>query len=287
MNYKVMTILLILLCCFIGAASAVDDVSADVVDVADDSVAVDAVSDDVSDSLESVDDEAVVDESAPAQDEIDDVELEASVDDEPALDEVDDELSGQSPMLNDDGSPTELYINISREGTTDDDDEPIVSGADWENAYGGIWAYYNALYAIADDGVIYVASGTYSNFLGTNQKNYTIIGQNNTIFSQSLWTEQSYDGVIHTYVNVLFHVQIQLRFRRIDLNRDFIRPERLFRKVFQINLEREFLSHLHRVSAWLQIIVFRKSNRRDDRYDEDQYCCYDQFSIHIVKPPLV
>ena len=113
-------------------------------------------------------------------------------------------------MLNDDGSPTELYINISREGTTDDDDEPIVSGADWENAYGGIWAYYNALYAIADDGVIYVASGTYSNFLGTNQKNYTIIGQNNTIFSQSLWTEQSYDGVIHTYVNLIFEKTIKI-----------------------------------------------------------------------------
>ena len=212
MSFKKICICLILIFCIIGAASAAEDVSTDVVDASADTVAVDAVSDDASDSLESVvvEDEPVVDESAPAQDDSNDVELEASVDDEPALDEVDDELSGQSPMLNDDGSPTELYINISREGTTDDDDEPIVSGADWENAYGGIWAYYNALYAIADDGVIYVASGTYSNFLGTNQKNYTIIGQNNTIFSQSLWTEQSYDGVIHTYVNLIFEKTIKI-----------------------------------------------------------------------------
>ena len=96
MKFKYIAIFLILICCLMGAASAAEDVSTDVVDVADDSVAVDAVSDDVSDSLESVDDEAVVDESAPAQDDNDDVELEASVDDEPALDEVDDELSGQS-----------------------------------------------------------------------------------------------------------------------------------------------------------------------------------------------
>ena len=99
MSLKKICICLILIFCIIGAASAAEDVSADVVDVADDSVAVDAVSDDVSDSLESVDDEAVVDESAPAQDDSDDVELEASVDDEPALDEVDDELSGQSNIL--------------------------------------------------------------------------------------------------------------------------------------------------------------------------------------------
>ena len=96
MKFKYIAIFLILICCLMGAASAAEDVSADVVDVADDSVAVDAVSDDLSDSLESVDDEAVVDESAPAQDDNDDVELEASVDDESALDEVDDELSGQS-----------------------------------------------------------------------------------------------------------------------------------------------------------------------------------------------
>ena len=44
-NIKLIAICLILLCCLMGAASAAEDVSADVVDVADDSVAVDAVSD--------------------------------------------------------------------------------------------------------------------------------------------------------------------------------------------------------------------------------------------------
>ena len=77
-----------------GAASAAEDVSTDVVDASADAVVVDAVSEDVSDSVESIDDEVepVVDDSAPAQDEIDDVELGASVDEEPALDESNDEI---------------------------------------------------------------------------------------------------------------------------------------------------------------------------------------------------
>ena len=50
MNYKVMTILLILLCCFMGAVSAADDVSADFSGTIDDAITVDAVSEDISDS---------------------------------------------------------------------------------------------------------------------------------------------------------------------------------------------------------------------------------------------
>ncbi len=70
MSFKKICICLILIFCIIGAASAAEDVSTDVVDASDDAVAVDAVSEDVSDSLESVvEDEPVVDESAPAQDE--------------------------------------------------------------------------------------------------------------------------------------------------------------------------------------------------------------------------
>ena len=75
MSFKKICICLILIFCIIGAASAAEDVSTDAVDASADAVAVDAVSEDVSDSLESVvEDEPVVDDSAPAQDEIDDVD---------------------------------------------------------------------------------------------------------------------------------------------------------------------------------------------------------------------
>ena len=48
MKIKYIAIFLVLLCCFMGAASAADDVSIDAVDASvDDAVAVDAVSEDI------------------------------------------------------------------------------------------------------------------------------------------------------------------------------------------------------------------------------------------------
>ena len=99
MSFKKICICLIHIFCIIGAASAAEDVSADVVDVADDSVAVDAVSEDVSDSLESVvvEDEPVVDESAPAQD-----------------DEIDDEEQTNN-VLSSDGLPDQDYYIVNED----------------------------------------------------------------------------------------------------------------------------------------------------------------------------
>jgi len=192
-NVKILAISLILICCLMGAASAAEDVSADVVDVADDSVAVDAVSDDVSDSLESVDDEAVVDESAPAQDEIDDVELEASVDDEPALDEVDDELSGQSLNIKStknllgDGLASEIYVT-----TTDE----------LENAY-------DQLISNQINGIIYLADGTYEFWKCKNYGvNITFIGQGENVLFTSFNTVLKTTKVVGnklTFINLTFN----------------------------------------------------------------------------------
>lgn len=100
MKLKYVAIFLVLLCCIMGAASATEDVSADVLDVgADDTVVVDAVSDDVDDSLESVvvEDEPVVDESAPAQD-----------------DEIDDEEQTNN-VLSSDGLPDKDYYIVNED----------------------------------------------------------------------------------------------------------------------------------------------------------------------------
>ena len=52
MNLKFVTLFLVLLCCFMGAASAADDVSMDAVDASvDDAVTVDAVSEDIDNSV--------------------------------------------------------------------------------------------------------------------------------------------------------------------------------------------------------------------------------------------
>jgi hypothetical protein len=51
-NINLLAICLVLLCCFIGAASAAEDISTDAVGGSvDDAVAVDAVSDDMGDSV--------------------------------------------------------------------------------------------------------------------------------------------------------------------------------------------------------------------------------------------
>ena len=52
MKIKYIAIFLVLLCCFMGAASAAEDISADVVsDSVDDAVTIDAVSEGISDSV--------------------------------------------------------------------------------------------------------------------------------------------------------------------------------------------------------------------------------------------
>ena len=214
MSFKKICICLILIFCIIGAASAAEDVSTDVVDASDDAVAVDAVSEDVSDSLESVvvEDEPVVVDSASAQDE--------SVD----------EVSGQSDILqssyNDDtlgDAPMELYVNISRQGTTNEDDEQIVSGADWENAYGGSDALFDAIWNIGNNGVIYLASGECKSFTSKGNKNYTIIGQNNATISAKYIRENT-DGGIHTFINIIFNPTDDLALvnQRYDAERVFI-----------------------------------------------------------------
>ena len=160
MSLKKICICLILIFCIIGAASAAEDVSADVVDASADAVVVDAVSEDVSDSVESIDDEvepAVV-ESASAQEENDDVELEASVEEEPALEEIVEGDSGQSHVLKDDSVNEEKYVN--------DEDE--------------LWDAYSD---IATGGIIYLADNNYDFNFDNKGKNVTFIGHGkNTVF---------------------------------------------------------------------------------------------------------
>ena len=200
MSLKKICICLILIFCIIGAASAAEDVSTDVVDASDDAVAVDAVSEDVSDSLESVvvEDEPVVVDSASAQDEIENI-------------------------LKDDSAPTVLYVNISKEDTDDPNTgEQTVSGADWENAYGGTFALTDAISNIGNNGVIYLASGTYKSFNGGGEKNYTLIGLENTIIAKKT-TQDNTNGGIHTCINIIFNpTTFIMNNSRIDCERVFI-----------------------------------------------------------------
>ena len=198
MSFKKICICLILIFCIIGAASAAEDVSTDVVDASADAVAVDAVSEDVSDSLESVvvEDEPVVVDSASAQDEIDDVELGASVDDEPALDEVDDELSGQSPKLTDDND--EIYVVI---------DDPT----DYMEV---VMAFANAVSDVNEGGIVYLPACIYNDTTVNWDKNITIIGLDkdnviiNGFYAPSFCT-CAYNSIIN-YINLTFSLPLEI-----------------------------------------------------------------------------
>ena len=174
MSLKKICICLILIFCIIGAASAAEDVSTDVVDASADAVAVDAVSDEVDDSLESVvvEDEPVVVDSASAQDEIDDVELEASVDDEPALEEIVEGDSGQSQalgasyndILTDFASHQIIYVDPSSDKDAeqwDDEEGDYTDGSSWESPYGLTTGFYFAFQNIGPNGNIRMANGEY------------------------------------------------------------------------------------------------------------------------------
>ena len=190
-NIKLIAICLILLCCFIGAASAVDDVSADVVDVADDSVAVDAVSDDVDDSLESVivEDEPVADDSAVG-----------SIDDS-VNDEVLSSSESGSSILRDEENHDVIFINGSS-----DNDFFEVDGQSWETAYGGgsealdwAWMFIN------NDGKLYFADYEYAANIDNQGKNVIFIGQSSDTIFNSLKTivTSFYDpSPILTFINL-------------------------------------------------------------------------------------
>ena len=199
MSFKKICICLILIFCIIGAASAAEDVSTDVVDASDDAVAVDAVSEDVDDSVEStvVEDESVVDDSAVG-----------SVDES-----IDDEILGQSEsggsILRDNNNHDKIFVNVSSENSPMD---ATIDGQSWENAYGTDMGFYWAASYINNGGVIYLAEGIYEQASIGEEKNFTIIGLNKDLTIFDTWDFEDlghpeYLANAHsltTYINITF-----------------------------------------------------------------------------------
>ena len=164
MKIKYIAIFLVLLCCFMGAASAADDVSIDAVDASvDDAVAVDAVSEDIGDSV------------------------------------TDD------PILSEDTTTEELQVSPSEIniGPTTD-------------------AIYDAIDAIANNGIIYLSAGTYNDDWNDAKKNYTLIGEDNTVIVRTKLTEGN-NGT-HTFINLIFQCNqlLKINNQRNDAEKIFI-----------------------------------------------------------------
>ena len=105
MKLKYVAIFLVLLCCFMGAASAADDVSIDAVDASvDDAVIADAVSEDISDST-SVEETQV--------ETVDDVTTESTVPNEITTEETSDETKVVEEEINEEDTGSNRGIPVS------------------------------------------------------------------------------------------------------------------------------------------------------------------------------
>lgn len=187
MNYKFVAIFLVLLCCFIGAVSAADDVSMDAVDASvDDAVIADTVIDDTEDST-TVEETPILAETPG----YDDKAIETN--EESAQTIKNEESSIENPPV----SMFDASILGDR-----DKDEIYVNSSD---------SLSTALINIRDGGVIYLEDSKYSRAFDSNV-NCTIIGINkeNAVFEGNylrFWEGcafQCNDYPITTFVNITF-----------------------------------------------------------------------------------
>ena len=119
-------------------------------------------------------------------------------------------------ILSEDEAPTVLYVNASA-------DYGDGSGMDWDNPMKGLFSLNNAINKIANEGVVYLASGDYKVFKGSDEKNYTLIGQDNTFIIAGSAHDNA-NGGIHTCINLIFNSSLNfiMNDSRIDCERVFI-----------------------------------------------------------------
>ena len=172
MSFKKICICLILIFCIIGAASAAEDVSTDVVDASDDAVAVsdDVAVDEVVSEVDSADESIAVENDKCLESVDDSVSDSLAVqDDEQANDVEEVDLLSDNVVI--------LYVN----GSMLQDEELLPDGSSWETAVGAPFSIYIAPGLIIDnggtEGIIYIAKGDYSdNFNLNSDINITFVG---------------------------------------------------------------------------------------------------------------
>ena len=205
MKFKYVAIFLVLLCCLMGAASAAEDVSTDVVSDSVDDVVVDAVSEDI-----------VSEEINEDIETAENTEKLASADDQ--------------EILGDEEEHDIIYVNESSENDPEDE---LIDGQSWENAYGTNFGLMFALDFINNNGKIYLADVTFTQSGTGSSNNITIIGLNRdqTIFDTydfRAYGSGEYTGNVHsvtTYINITFkNPTVDLQNGQNFINCTFISP---------------------------------------------------------------
>ena len=122
-----------------------------------------------------------------------------------------------------------IYVNVSSDQLPF---LPTVDGQSWENAYGGEPGFFFALNNINNNGIIYLAEGTYTNSGSGSIYNITIIGMNReqTIFDTNGFSalgDAPYENShsVTTYINMTFkNPSVLLRNDQVFINCTFISP---------------------------------------------------------------
>ncbi|HIH36213.1 MAG TPA: hypothetical protein HA255_07165, partial [Methanosphaera sp.] len=130
-----------------------------------------------------------------------------------------------------------IYVNRS---SPNDSESADIHGTSWEDAYGKSYGLVQAINHINNNGIIYVAEGTYKKFGDGTCVNCTIIGMNreNTIFDGNEFTGGDADTInsisfpsnygnyavgVTTYVNITFkNPKVTLRGNKVFINCTFI-----------------------------------------------------------------
>ena len=83
-------------------------------------------------------------------------------------------------------------------------------------------AIYDAIDAIANNGIIYLSAGTYNDDWNDAKKNYTLIGEDNTVIVRTKLTEGN-NGT-HTFINLIFQCNqlLKINNQRNDAEKIFI-----------------------------------------------------------------
>lgn len=135
-----------------------------------------------------------------------------------------------SSILRDEENHDVIYVNVSSENDPWDE---LIDGQSWSNAFGGDFGLPNAFELINNNGVIYLADGSYTQ-LGTGAgNNITIIGSSreHTIFDtydfNAVGAAAVYSGEHSqtTYINITFkNPTVSLRNGHIFINCTFDNP---------------------------------------------------------------
>ncbi len=197
-HIKILTLFLVLLCCFMGTVCATEDLSSNALQGnLEDALILNEVVDDARDT-------ASLSEDKANQNSL------GALSDEYGIEEGD-EIGNENikNILGDNAQHDVIYVNISKDddGSYRNDN---VKGQSWEDSYNSINGLSHAISRIKDNGIIYIAGSdpdSSAEWRNSYLRTVTFIGENrnDTIFNYK-FRSVNLGNVVITYINMTIHL---------------------------------------------------------------------------------